>query len=51
MYTTKFDTFLFDQTSLIGRILFYQINLTKKSQSKLKFPRVKKSYENKTTNE
>ena len=39
MCTAKFDTFLIDQISLIkfrkiGRILFYQINLMKKRQSK-----------------
>ena len=48
MHTAKFDTFLFDQISLIkfwekrGRVLFHQINLMKNSQSKLKSPRVKK---------
>ena len=46
-YTAKSDTFLFGQISLIkfckiGRVLFHQINLMKKSQSKLKSPRVKK---------
>ena len=30
-----------DQIEKIGRVLFHQINLMKKSQSKLKFPRVK----------
>ena len=39
MCTAKFDTFLLDQISLIKfrkieRVLFYQINLMKKSQSK-----------------
>ena len=46
-YTAKFDTFYliksvgsnFEKT---GRVLFHQINLMKKSQSKLKSPRVKK---------
>ena len=46
----------FDQISLIkigkiGRVLFNQINLMKKSQSKLKFPHVKKKCEDKTANE
>ena len=45
----------FDQISLIkigkiGRVLFNQINLMKKSQSKLKFPHVKKKCEDKTAN-
>ena len=41
MYKVKFDAILFDKISLIkfwkiGRVLFHQINLMKKSQSKLK---------------
>ena len=57
MYTAKFDIFLFDQISFIkflkkiGRVLFHQINLMKKSQSELKSPHVKKNYKNKTANE
>ena len=46
MYIARFDTFLIKSVGSnfekIGRVLFHQINLTKKSQSKLKFPRVKK---------
>ena len=46
MYTAKFDAFLFDQISLIKfcknkRCSISSINLIKKSQSKLKSPRVK----------
>ena len=42
VYSKIWHIFVWSNIEKIGRILFYQINLMKKSQSKLKSPRVKK---------